>query len=100
MKRQAGWGAEGLLRERLVKGGGTCCLLWGAALPRTVLIRSPSVSLSVVSEDKNPGQLIVPFTKSGIDPPVRNPAQSFVNELQLKSMKARYGGRYGHGGRT
>lgn len=30
-----------------------------------------------------------PFMKSGIEPPVRKPATSFVNELQLKSEYVR-----------
>lgn len=30
-------------------------------------------------------QWSIPLIQSGIDPPVRNPTQSFVNELQLKS---------------
>lgn len=30
-----------------------------------------------------------PLIKAGMDPPVRNPAQSLVNELQLKSIHSR-----------
>jgi hypothetical protein len=32
---------------------------------------------------------IVPLINDGIDPPVRNPIQSLVNELQLKSAKVK-----------
>jgi hypothetical protein len=31
----------------------------------------------------------IPLIKSGMEPPVKNPTQSLVNELQLKSV---YGG--------
>ena len=32
----------------------------------------------------------VPLIHAGIDPPVRNPMQSFVNELQLKSGRGQH----------
>lgn len=44
---------------------------------------------SHISED-NESRILrnAPLTHDGIDPPVRNPMQSFVKELQLKSSES------------
>ena len=54
-----------------------------------MLTRSPWVDLTKkgcwMADKTEPKHL--PLIKSGIEPPVKNPTRSLVNELQLKSIE-------------
>ena len=66
---------------------GTSHLSSDARRLRTGLKGSPRVDLVqyVSTTHSGPTHVDLPLIHAGIDPPVRNPMQSFVNELQLKS---------------
>ena len=62
-----------------------------SAAPRGVernsAARSDCVNICSVKETGNNGKTNAPLIHARIDPPVRDPMQSFVKELQLKSTQ-------------
>ena len=52
--------------------------------------RSNCVKIRLVKEAGKKVKTTAPLIHAGIDPPVRNPTQSFVKELQLKSTQDEY----------
>ena len=49
--------------------------------------RSDCVNVCLVKGTEKNGNTNAPLIHAGIDPPVKNPMQSFVKELQLKSTR-------------